>query len=324
LAETHGITARLETLDGEYDLNFRVLTDNRPSHVMKVMRPGCDLGLVEMQCAALAHLAHTAPAVPLPRVVPALDGASVVTRDGPDGQPRLAWLITSLDGVAYGNFRPHRPALLGELGRRIGELDAGLADFAHPGLTRSFKWNLTGSGWIRPHLGLIDEPRRRIVTCICDEFDARLAPALAGLPCAPIHNDINDYNILVARDASGRARISGLIDFGDMAAAPAVCEVAIAGAYAVLDQERPLDALAALVAGYDAVHPLTDDELALVWPLLLTRLAVSVVNAAMMKRERPDDPRGYRDLARCLSMMGESTAAEAQERIAAFIDGGGS
>ncbi|MGR3717046.1 MAG: phosphotransferase, partial [Thermohalobaculum sp.] len=289
LAGTHGLTARLESLDGEYDLNFRALTDGRPSHVLKVMRPGCDPALVELQCAALAHLAQTAPAVPLPRVVPALDGASVVTRDGPDGQPRLLWLITSLDGVAYGTFRPHGPALLGELGRRVGELDAGLADFAHPGLARSFKWDLTGAGWIRPHLDLIDGARRSIITRICDEFEARLAPALAGLPPVPIHNDINDYNILVALDASGQPRISGLIDFGDMAASPAVCEVAIAGAYVVLGQERPLAALGHLVAGYHAIRPLNEEELALVWPLLLTRLAVSVVNAAMMKRERPDD-----------------------------------
>ncbi len=289
LAGTHGLTARLESLDGEYDLNFRVLTDGRPSHVLKVMRPGCDPALVELQCAALAHLAQTAPAVPLPRVVPALDGASVVTRDGPDGQPRLLWLITSLDGVAYGTFRPHGPALLGELGRRVGELDAGLADFAHPGLARSFKWDLTGAGWIRPHLDLIDGARRSIITRICDEFEVRLAPALAGLPPVPIHNDINDYNILVALDASGQPRISGLIDFGDMAASPAVCEVAIAGAYVVLGQERPLAALGHLVAGYHAIRPLNDEELALVWPLLLTRLAVSVVNSAMMKRERPDD-----------------------------------
>jgi 4-aminobutyrate aminotransferase-like enzyme/Ser/Thr protein kinase RdoA (MazF antagonist) len=289
LAETHGITARLEPLDGEYDLNFRVLTSGTATHVLKVMHPGCDLGLVEMQCAALAHLARTAPQVPLPRVVPALDGASFVTRDGPDGEARLMWLITSLGGVAYGNFQPQGPALLGELGRRVGELDAGLADFAHPGLTRNFKWNLSGSGWIRPYLGLIDEPRRRIVTRICDQFDARLAPALAGLPSVPIHNDINDYNILVALDADRQPHISGLIDFGDMTAAPAVCEIAIAAAYAVLGHDRPLDALGHLVAGYHAIHPLGDDELALVWPLLLTRLAVSVVNSAMMQRERPDD-----------------------------------
>jgi 4-aminobutyrate aminotransferase-like enzyme/Ser/Thr protein kinase RdoA (MazF antagonist) len=254
------------------------------------MRPDCDLGLVDLQCAALAHLARTAPGVPLPRLVPALDGAAMVTRDDPDGRPRLLWLITLLDGVAYGNFRPQEPALLGELGRRIGEMDAGLADFSHPGLVRQFKWTLTGAGWIKPHLGLIDDQRRPIVARICAGYEAWLHPALAGLPNLPIHNDLNDYNILVAREALGQPRISGLIDFGDMTAAPAVCELAIAGAYAVLDQEKPLDALAALVAGYHAACPLAEAELALVWPLLRTRLAVSVVNAAMMKRERPGDP----------------------------------
>jgi 4-aminobutyrate aminotransferase-like enzyme/Ser/Thr protein kinase RdoA (MazF antagonist) len=290
LAGTHGISGRLELLDGEYDLNFRVVTAGTPTHVLKVMRPDCDLGLVDLQCAALAHLARTAPGVPLPRLVPALDGAAMVTRDDPDGRPRLLWLITLLDGVAYGNFRPQEPALLGELGRRIGEMDAGLADFSHPGLVRQFKWTLTGAGWIKPHLGLIDDQRRPIVARICAGYEAWLHPALAGLPNLPIHNDLNDYNILVAREALGQPRISGLIDFGDMTAAPAVCELAIAGAYAVLDQEKPLDALAALVAGYHAACPLAEAELALVWPLLRTRLAVSVVNAAMMKRERPGDP----------------------------------
>lgn len=289
LAESHGIVAELERLDGEYDQNFRVVTDGRPAHVLKVMRPGCDPALVDLQCAALAHLAMAAPALPLPRVVPALDGAPQVTRGGPDGQPRVLWLITLLDGVAYGKFRPQGRALLGELGNMIGLLDAGLADFTHPALVRSFKWNLAGAGWIKPYLGLIAQPRRQIVAHICDDYEARLLPALGALPDVPIHNDINDYNILVARDPDRLPRISGLIDFGDMTAAPAVCELAIAGAYAVLEQEKPLDALAALVAGYHAAHPLTDAELTLVYPLVLTRLAVSVVNAAMMKRERPDD-----------------------------------
>jgi len=290
LAETHGVVARLEPLDGEYDLNFRIIAAGTPTHVLKIMRPDCDPALVDLQCTALAHLAMTVPGVPLPRVVPALDGAAMVTRNDPDGRPRLLWLITLLDGVAYGNFRPQTPALLRELGRRIGEMDAGLAHLEHPGLTRSFKWNPTESGWIKPHLDLIDGERRQIVSQICADYEVRLQPALAGLPNAPIHNDINDYNILVARDACGTPRISGLIDFGDMTAAPAVCELAIAGAYAVLDQEKPLDALAALVAGYHAARPLTEAELALIWPLMLTRLAVSVVNAAMMKRERPNDP----------------------------------
>ena len=200
LADSYGIDARLERLDGEYDLNFSVLTDGRRSHVLKVMRAGCDPALVDLQCAALTHLARRVPSAPLPRVVAARDGARMVTRDDPQGALRLLWLVTALDGVAYGHYRPHGLPLLGELGGRIGELDAGLADFNHPALARSFKWNLTEAGWIRPQLDLLDRPRRDLVARICHDYEARLHPALARLPAVPIHNDINDYNVIVEAD----------------------------------------------------------------------------------------------------------------------------
>ena len=48
--------------------------------------------------------------------------------------------------------------------------------------------------------------------------------------------------------------------------------------------------LCALVRGYHSVHPFSKAELALLYPLLLTRLAVSLVNAAIMKQKLPDDP----------------------------------
>ena len=48
--------------------------------------------------------------------------------------------------------------------------------------------------------------------------------------------------------------------------------------------------LCALVRGYNSVYPFSKAELTLLYPLLLTRLAVSLVNAAMMKQKSPDDP----------------------------------
>ena len=49
--------------------------------------------------------------------------------------------------------------------------------------------------------------------------------------------------------------------------------------------------LCALVnAGYSRLYPFSKAELTLLYPLLLTRLAVSLVNAAMMKQKSPDDP----------------------------------
>ncbi|MDH5198578.1 MAG: aminotransferase class III-fold pyridoxal phosphate-dependent enzyme, partial [Gemmatimonadota bacterium] len=119
---------------------------------------------------------------------------------------------------------------------------------------------------------------------------AQLLPALLGQPRSPIHNDVNDYNILVATGTDGSPRISGLLDLGDLVSGPVVAEVAIAAAYVALDHPYPERAIAALVAGYHAVTPLSGDQIDMIWPLLRTRLALSVVIAALTQKERPDDP----------------------------------
>ncbi|MBQ0824485.1 aminotransferase class III-fold pyridoxal phosphate-dependent enzyme [Microvirga sp. HBU67558] len=290
LLEHYGIQASLTPLDGEYDLNFAVHQDGRRTHVLKVMRPGCETSLIEVQCQALDHIAQHGPEVVVPRVVKARDGSRFVSTPDQDGEERLVWLITNLPGRVYAQTSPQTHSLLREIGATLAMMDRALEGFTHPALGRDIKWDLRRSGWIRDATDLIDGAgRREIVERIVAAFDDGLLGRLNALPTTAIHNDINDYNMLV--DAStGESRLSGIIDFGDMIDAPVIAELAIAGAYAVLGQERPVAALAALVAGYDSVRPLSDEELALLFPLVLTRLAVSVTNSAIVKREKPDDP----------------------------------
>ena len=290
LLEHYGIPGSLAPLDGEYDLNFAVHQDGRRTHVLKVMRAGCEISLIEVQCRALNHVAAHAPEVVVPRVVKARDGSQFVAARDQDGEERLVWLITNLPGRVYAETSPQPLSLLREIGATLATMDRALEGFAHPALEREIKWDLRRSGWIRDAVGLIEgADRREIVERIIAEFEGDLLGRLTALPTRAIHNDINDYNMLV--DAgSGELRLSGIIDFGDMIDAPAVAELAIAGAYAVLGQERPIAALASLVAGYDSVRRLSDEELALIYPLVLTRLTVSVTNSAIVKREKPDDP----------------------------------
>ena len=290
LLEHYGIPASLTRLDGEYDLNFAVHQGGRRTYVLKVMRPGCDSSLIEVQCRALNHIAAHAPEVVVPRVVKAHDGSQFVSARDQDGEERLVWLITNLPGRVYAETSPQPLSLLREIGATLATMDRALEGFTHPALRREIKWDLRRSGWVRDAIGLIDgNGRREIVERIISEFEGDLLGRLTALPTHAIHNDINDYNMLV--DAgTGEPRLSGVVDFGDMIDSPAVAELAIAGAYAVLGQERPIVALAALVAGYDSVRPLSDEEFALIYPLVLTRLAVSVTNSAIVKREKPDDP----------------------------------
>ena len=336
LAAQWGIEADLERLDGEYDLNFRAVTREGRAHVLKVMRPGCEAALIKMQVAALTHLAEAAPELPLPRVITARGGERLIEANDPEGTPRLVWLQEALPGICYADFRPHDACLIEDLGRRAGALAAGLAGFDHPGLRRDFKWDLTQADWITGNLDAVNDPTRRaLLREVCTAY-ADLRPALDALPRQAVHNDLNDYNILVSGDG-GSGYVSGLIDFGDMCAAPRICDLAICAAYVVLDHDSPEIALEALVAGYHAVNPLTPQEIDMLYPLLRMRLAVSVVNSTLMAAEAPDDPYvtisqapAWRflehgkldpDLLRCrLRAACGLPLSEAIARVAAWID----
>jgi len=278
------LTDALTQLDGEHDLNFRV----GDHAILKVMRPGCNLSFVEMQVTALDHLAGH---VPVPGVVPSDEGERVVAMEDAQGRQRLAWMVSALSGKPYATVRPQSRALVREVGQTLGLLDRRLETFAHPELDRDIKWNLADPLWSRAHLGHVDDPvRRDQLTTILDDFERECAGTLRELPVQAIHNDLNDYNLLALTRSDGTQDLTGVIDFGDMIRSPAICDLAIAGAYIVLDQVDPVEMLAALTEGYCAHRPLSEGEVGLLWPLLLTRLAVSALNAVHVRHEKPDDP----------------------------------
>ena len=69
LHEAWGIEAALEPLAGEYDLNFRATAKDGRHFVLKVMRPQCEAGFVDLLCAAHTHIRRD-PAVLVPEVIP--------------------------------------------------------------------------------------------------------------------------------------------------------------------------------------------------------------------------------------------------------------
>ncbi|WP_424977193.1 aminotransferase class III-fold pyridoxal phosphate-dependent enzyme [Leisingera sp. S232] len=290
LWEHWGIEAELTRLDGEYDLNFLAKGLDGQGYVLKAMRPGCEEWLVDMQVKAFEHIARQLPDLPCPRVIVSISGASLLKLADGEGRDRLVWLLNQLPGRCYAKAEPKTDALIHEIGQVLGNAARALADFHHQGLERDFKWNLMQAGWITDQLFCITDPARRaILQDVAAEF-SHLEPVLAKLRKQAIHNDANDYNIMVAGELGAARRVSGLIDLGDMCVAPRVCDLAIAAAYIVLDHPAPEAALASIVAGYHAAYPLTAAEVDLVWPLLQMRLAVSVVNSTLMAANNPDDP----------------------------------
>jgi len=303
-----GLNAVAARLPGEYDANFHLTGAEGAGHVLKVMRPGCPRELVELQQEALEHLAVAAPDLLLPRVCRTRSGEGIASVMAPDGTPRLVWMLTWVPGRVLAESRPRSPELLQSLGSFLGSLDAALAGFAPPTATRELKWDLARAGWIREHLGRISGPARRaLVEQVLDRFTAEVVPLLPELPRSTIHNDANDWNVVVRSPRAAAAEVASLVDFGDMVHTCTVFEVAVAAAYALLGEREPMAAAAHVVAGYHAAFPLSETEISLLFPLITTRLAVSVTNAACNRVLEPDD---------LYLMVSEAPAWEALERLA--------
>lgn len=290
LRASWGIDAQLTSLDGEFDLNFKAQGAHGACFLLKVMRPECNVSLVEMQCEALSYIHNSEKSLNIPSIVQSKNGNSFESLIDEAGNTRLVWVLSFIEGTTYANFTPKSTNLIDHLGTSIAGLHLALDGFSHKSLKRDFKWNLLQASWIDDALSVVtDEHRRELLSSIMTIYREHLA-AVQALPAVAIHNDINDYNLLVSAALNSEPVISGIVDLGDMCAAPRVCDLAIAAAYVMLDHPQPEQALSALVAAYHSVLPLQPSEIDLIYPLLRARLAVSVVNSTIESVEKPDDP----------------------------------
>ena len=279
--------SQLDRLPGEYNGNFHV-SGGAPG-ILKVMHEDCERVRVETQIAMLKHLAQVSN-LPIPRVISSANGNDIECVET-DGTQRLAWMISLLPGQTLASTTPIGLSLMRDIGISLSRLHIALNDFSHPGLEYSFKWDLTAADWFEPYVPQIQDPERiATVSRIFADYKRNHKSFLKSLPQQAIHNDLNDHNILVITDEDGSNHVSGLIDFGDILYGPVLADIAIAGAYLVLNCDNLVDRLAMFLEGYQSIQPLSQAEIDAVWPLVLTRLAVSVTNAAVMKKEKPDDP----------------------------------
>ncbi len=294
-ADIYGITATATPLPGERDQSFRLDTPTGDTFVLKIANGQEDAGLLEAQTEALRRTEATGIC---PRILPAADGAWMTQIDGANGSRHWVRLLTFLPGTPLAQQPRQTPALLRDVGRRVAQVDAALADFDHPAIHRDFNWDLAqGLAVVEKYSPLIaDRSMAALVKKLTADHRRQTALLLPDLPRQVIHNDANDYNLLVGGQSGGgdelysrNQQVVGLIDFGDLVHSYRVGGLAVAAAYAVLDKADPLAAAAEIVAGYHSVTPLTGAELAALWGLIHLRLCVSVCMAAYQQSQRPDD-----------------------------------
>jgi Ser/Thr protein kinase RdoA (MazF antagonist) len=286
--DLYGLEGEFTPLTSERDSNFRIRTETEDSYVLKLSNVGEEPGDIDFQTQALLHIQSQDPELLVPRVIRTKDGDAYSTAKGPQGADHLVHMLTYLPGKSMvGTSRV--PAQWRNLGETLARLDLALRGFFHPHGRRVILWDLTRCVELRPHTEHIADPAaRKNIEAILDHMASTVLPQLTTGRHQVIHADANPDNVLM--DPSQPERITGIIDFGDMVFAPLITDLAIATILENVLSEEGLQNLSALVSGFDSVLPLEEQEIDLLYDLILARRAITAVIIAWRKTMTPDQP----------------------------------
>ncbi|HUP25978.1 MAG TPA: phosphotransferase, partial [Thermoanaerobaculia bacterium] len=292
--ELFSFTGVATELASERGRNFCITAPHGERRVLKVTWDEPSRAFVALETRVLERAA--AAGLPVPRLWPSRKGRLLEDVADELGRAGVARLIDHLDGRHLAEV-PKSAPVLGAMGAALGRLDALLQDENDPAADRVFDWDLARAPEVtRERIGAIGDPaRRELLARLMERSDREITAREPALRRGVVHNDANDYTVLVA-PADGSAlerfepsRISGLLDFGDLVRTFLVCEPAVAAAYAALDQREPLAAVGAVAAGYHRELPLEEAEIDVLFAFVIRRLCLSATMSAHQRAREPDN-----------------------------------
>ena len=277
LKEHYGLSGRLQTLGSQQDLNFRVDSE-QGRFVLKICRGDYSTLELQAQHAGLKHLAEH-PGVQVPRVIPARNGADLLSLEV-GGQAVHVRLLDYIDGQSLTHLDHLSHSVVAGFGRLCGEMDLALAGFDHPGLERTLQWDARHANALIAHLLPVikDERQRALIAEAAEQAERHLQPLVEKLPVQAIHMDITDDNVVWQRDSQRQWQLQGVIDFGDLVRTWRITDLSVTCAALLHHADGDPFCILPAVRAYHAVNPLQQEELRALWPLIVARSAVLVLS----------------------------------------------
>ena len=314
----YGLTGPMEELGGE-NKNYLIKSKDGKRYVLKIADDVVTDEMLAFEAMVLEKIHTAGIGVEIPQVVPNQSGFDLVKFRIKDGSVIRARLHRFLPGIPWYKVGPLSPSHLYDLGILLAKLDVTLSQIEAPISHRTHPWDLSTASQHRTKVPLVKDPdRRRILEWMFHFYAASAKPNLVDLPHSVIHGDVNDENLLLQDN-----QITGLLDFGDCLHNPTICELAVTLAYAMLDQENPLEVGAQIVRSYHGVRPLSVDELTVLYPLICGRLCTTVSVAAERRQLNPDHPSWFvteERAWRLLELLIELDPVDAGNRLTSGLD----
>ncbi|TXE18075.1 aminotransferase class III-fold pyridoxal phosphate-dependent enzyme [Psychroserpens burtonensis] len=271
----------LKKLNGYDNVNYLLKTET-DNYIFKTYLFSEDmLALIEAENSVLQTLKKD-QSFPEPIPFATGDFLKITTIDG---VKTICRLLTFLEGTFLGDAT-HTPELLESIGRFTAQMDLQLLEINNYVLkARAWEWDLQYLHLNKKYIHDIEVASdRHLVSYFFQQYELHVTPILPDLRKSVIHNDVNEWNVLVTNHT-----VSGLIDFGDVTYSPLINELAIAITYACFDKTKPLEWAIHVIKGYHEVLPLEAKELEILYYLIAGRLCTSVCNSAHAKKTDPDN-----------------------------------
>ena len=281
------------------DRNFQIASA-RGKYVFKIANPGWSYDDLDIENAALLHLAKTCPDLALPKVKLAGDERHIIPFFTDKGELCHMRLLSFVEGEVYAHIAVRsdidQSKLQHSLGVAVAKIDRGLADFVHTSADRYVDWSISNLPDLKHEIEMIeDADLRALVARHSTFYTAHEAKWRQSLPMQVIHNDANDFNAIVASNATenkSSAQVNAIIDFGDMCRSFRIVDLAIGMTYAlqyVAEDGAVLECAMAILSGYQETTPLTQAELEVLYHFIMARLCQSILMASKASRRHPDN-----------------------------------
>jgi hydroxylysine kinase len=272
LERIFGVEGRLDLLESERDLNFRVTGLDGSRYLLKISNRAEPLDTIEFEIEALRHIAVASPDLPVPRVLTARDGTYYGTVESRGGIQHCVRLLTFVPGTVLADVC-RTDALILDQGKKCAHMALALRDFMHPAAdSRRLLWDVREIASLKPVAETLpDTASRTVILGIIETFLQEIKPRLAGLRHQVAHMDLTRDNMVVDKQAP--EVVSGILDVGDMHRGPLAQDIAVAIADVMQPETEPFDKATIFLRGYSRVLPLHDEEIELLFDLVIAYFA---------------------------------------------------
>ncbi len=219
-----------------------------------------------------------------PKPIKFLDG-SFVKIFKIDDEKFIYRMLSFLYGEFLGDIKPTKE-LFQSFGIFLAVMDLKLQKFTNYTIkARQWEWDIQYLNLNKKYINdITDAKDRRIISYFFQQFEENVSPLLPDLRKQIIHNDPNQWNVLIKN-----GEVSGIIDFGDLAHSALINELAIAITYACFDKENPLEWASIILKSYHSRLPIEEKEIHVLYYLIAARLSVSICNSAHSRKVNPEN-----------------------------------